>query len=218
MTPPLRILLVDDHALFRRGIASCLARRSDMLVVGEAKDGLQAIEQARQLCPDVVIMDINMPRCGGLEALAVIKRDLPATRVVMLTVSDDDDDLFAAVKAGAEGYLLKNLEPADLCSLLEGVQRGEAPLSPGLASRILRELRESRAPSAKSGDGESLSARETEVLVLLTEGLSNALIAEKLFISENTVKMHLRHILDKLQLQNRVQVAVYGARHGLCDS
>ena len=218
MTPPLRILLVDDHALFRRGIASCLARRPDMLVVGEAVDGLDALREVRRLHPDLVIMDISMPRCNGLDALKAIKRERPETRVVMLTVSDDDDDLFSAVKAGAEGYLLKNLDPPDLYSMLEALERGEAPLSPALASRILKEIRDPRVAVAGAAGDESLSSREVEVLGLVTEGRTNAEIAERLFVTENTVKMHLRHILDKLHLQNRVQAAVYGVRRGLGDS
>ncbi|MBM3135704.1 MAG: response regulator transcription factor, partial [Chloroflexi bacterium] len=139
---PLRILLVDDHVLFRKGVAALLAARPDMEVVGEAGDGLEALARARETLPDVILMDLSMPRCSGLEATQLIKQEMPHVHIVMLTVSDDDRDLFAAIKNGAEGYLLKNLELQQLFDLLEGVRRGEAALSGTLAAKILQEFRQ----------------------------------------------------------------------------
>jgi len=208
---PLRVLLVDDHALFRRGVAATLAHRPGLQVVGEAGDGLEALERARELQPDLILMDISMPGCTGVQAVQAIKRELPAIKVVMLTVSDVDDDLFGAVRAGAEGYLLKDVGADELCDLLEGVQRGEAPVSRVLAAKILHALRGEADPPAP----QTLTLREIEVLQLIAEGLANADIAARLCVTENTVKMHLRHILDKLHLENRVQAAVYAVRHGL---
>ena len=219
MTEPLRILLADDHVLFRKGIASLIAHRPDMQVVGEARDGLEAIEQARATMPDIVLMDIHMPRCSGLEAIPQILRDCPNTKIVMLTVSDDDQDLFTAIKYGAFGYLLKDIEPSNLFALLDGVRRGEAPIAGVMASKILHEFRqaEKNAPSTVETPDE-LTARETEVLRLVANGSTNREIATTLSITENTVKMHLRNILDKLHLQNRTQATAYAVRNRLIDS
>ena len=217
---PLRILLVDDHVLFRKGVAALLAARQEMdvVVVGEASDGLEAIAQARETVPDVILMDIHMPECDGLEAVRVIKREMPHVCIIMLTVSDDDRDLFAAIKNGAEGYLLKNLEPYQLFDMLEGVRRGEAPISGTLAAKILQEFRQpdqSLAPKPEAR--EALTPREIEVLERVVEGATNKEIAEVLVITENTVKIHLHNILEKLHLQNRIQAAVYAVREGLVD-
>ena len=215
---PLRILLVDDHVLFRKGMAALLTPRQDIEVVGEAGDGLEAIAQAREMLPDVILMDIHMPQCSGLEAVRIIKREMPHVHIVMLTVSDDDRDLFTAIKNGAEGYLLKNLEPYQLFEMLEGVRRGEAPISGTLAAKILQEFRrldQSRVPKPEVRD--ELTPREIEVLERVVEGATNREIAEVLTITENTVKIHLRNILEKLHLQNRIQAAVYAVREGLVD-
>jgi DNA-binding NarL/FixJ family response regulator len=218
MMEPLRILLVDDHVLFRKGLESLLAPRQDMEVVGEAGDGLEAIARAQETVPDVILMDIHMPECDGLEAVRVIKREMPHVHIVMLTVSEDDRDLFAAIKNGAEGYLLKNLEPYQLFDMLEGVRRGEAPVSGAMAAKILQEFRQpdqTMAPKPEARD--ELTPREIEVLEQVVKGATNKEIAEALVITENTVKIHLRNILEKLHLQNRIQAAVYAVREGLVD-
>ena len=215
---PLRVLLVDDHVLFRKGMAALLAARQDMEVVGEAGDGLEAIAQARETVPDVILMDIHMPQCSGLEAVRIIKREMPHVRIIMLTVSDDDRDLFTAIKNGAEGYLLKNLEPYQLFDMLEGVRRGEAAISGAMAAKILQEFRQPDQNMAPKPEArEALTPREIEVLERVVEGATNKEIAEALAITENTVKIHLRNILQKLHLQNRIQVAVYAVREGLVD-
>lgn len=209
----MRILLTDDHILFRKGLAQLLDAQPDFQVVGEAGDGMQAQEKARELMPDLILMDINMPRCDGCEATRRIKAELPYVLIVMLTVSDDDQDLFTALKNGAQGYLLKKMEPEDLFAQLRGLARGEAPLSRLLASKILREF--SRAPAPEREMEPELTAREHQVLELVARGLTNREIADKLVVSENTVKNHLRNILAKLHLENRVQAAAYALREGL---
>lgn len=213
-----RIMLVDDHVLFRKGLASLLSTRQEMQVVGEASDGLEAIELAGETLPDVILMDIHMPKIDGLEATRRIKQDMPHVNIVMLTASEDDKSLFEAIKSGAQGYLLKNLEPYQLFDLLESLSRGEAPLSGAIAARILKEF---ARPVAAAADQpvvvETLTSRETVILQLVAEGLTNKEIATNLVISENTVKIHLRNILEKLHLQNRIQAAVYAVRKGLTD-
>jgi len=218
MMEPLRILLVDDHVLFRKGLAALLAPRQDMEVVGEAGDGLEAIVRAQETVPDVILMDIHMPEYDGLEAVRIIKREIPHVHIIMLTVSDDDRDLFTAIKNGAEGYLLKNLEPYQLFDMLEGVRRGEAPISGTLAAKILQEFRRLdqsmvRKPEAR----DELTPREIEVLEQVVKGATNKDIATALSITKNTVKIHLRNILEKLHLQNRIQAAVYAVQEGLVD-
>jgi DNA-binding NarL/FixJ family response regulator len=212
----LRILLVDDHVLFRKGVASLLAARQDIEVVGEAGDGLEAVARARETLPDVILMDVSMPRCSGLEATQIIKQEMPHVHIVMLTVSDDDRALFAAIKNGAEGYLLKSLEPQQLFDKLEGVRHGEAALSGTLAAKILQEFRQPDKSLAQPAEAvDALTPREVEVLELVVEGASNKEIAARLGIQENTVKIHLRNILEKLHLQNRLQAAVYAVRQRL---
>jgi DNA-binding NarL/FixJ family response regulator len=211
----LRILLVDDHDLFRKGIARLIDSQPDFQVVGEGRDGREALEQARRLQPDVILMDIAMPNWNGTQATRRIKTEMPRVHVVMLTVSDDDEDLFAAIRAGASGYLLKSVKPEELFRSLRGVPRGEAAISPLLASKVLREFARLDQPAPVPGAVEGLSPRETEVLALVTEGLINREIGERLHIAENTVKNHLRNILDKLHLNNRAQAAAFAVRHGL---
>ncbi|UCC87405.1 MAG: response regulator transcription factor [Anaerolineales bacterium] len=216
MAEPLRILLVDDHILFRKGVASLIVSHQGMEVAGEAGDGLEAVAQARKVMPDVILMDISMPKCNGLEATRLIKREMPHVKIIMLTVSDDDRDLFAAIKDGAEGYLLKNLEPRQFFDMLEGIRQGEVAISGVMASKILHEFRQPEQSLAQpSEEGDELTSREIEVLELVVEGNTNKEIAESLSITENTVKIHLRNILEKLHLQNRIQAAVYAVRQGL---
>jgi DNA-binding NarL/FixJ family response regulator len=213
-----RILLVDDHVLFRKGVAALLAPRSDIQVVGEASDGLEAIEVARSTFPDIILMDIGMPNCNGLEATRHIKREMPHIQIVMLTVSDDDQHLFEAIKSGAQGYLLKDLEPSQLYLMIESISRGEAPLSGAIAAKILKEFTQPIQDSAQNPEIiDALTERETNILELVVEGMTNKEIAANLVISENTVKIHLRNILEKLHLQNRIQAAVYAVRQGLVD-
>lgn len=211
-----RILLVDDHFLFRRGVEAALESHPHMEVVGEAEDGLEAITLARETMPDIILMDIAMPKCDGLEATRRIKREMPYVKVVMVTVSDDEDNLFEAIKCGAQGYLVKDLRAHQLFDVIEGVMKGEASFSGVIAAKILQEFqRSAENPAQIAETTEPLTAREIDVLELVVEGLSNKQIAENLVISESTVKNHLRNILDKLHLQNRVQVAVYAVRQGL---
>ncbi len=211
-----RILLVDDHVLFRKGLTALLSERPDIQVVGEARDGLEAIDAAREFLPDVILMDVNMPRCDGLEATRRIKREMPHVKIVILTVSDDDQHLFEAIKSGAQGYLLKDLEPYQLYDLLESISRGDAPLSGSIATKILKEFSRPSGVSAQEPEVmDELTPRETNILQLVAEGKSNKDIASELVISENTVKIHIRNILEKLHLQNRIQAAVYAVSQGL---
>jgi DNA-binding NarL/FixJ family response regulator len=214
----LRILLVDDHVLFRKGIASLLAVRQDITIVGEASDGDEAVILAQQTMPDVILMDVNMPRQDGIETVKIIKRELPHIQIVMLTVSDDDNDLFEAIKSGAKGYLLKNLEPLELYGMLDRLRQGEAPISGAMAAKILREFRQPGYTQGKETQAvDELTTREIEVLEQVVTGASNKEIADTLHITENTVKIHLRNILEKLHVQNRIQAAVYAVRQGLVD-
>lgn len=210
---PMRILIVDDHELFRDGIASLLATR-DFEVVGQASDGAEAVAMTRDLKPEMVIMDVRMPRMGGLEATRLIKAEQPDVRVVMLTVSDDEDDLFEALKAGAQGYLLKKLKSDVFFEFIESAVRGEAPISPSMAAKMLGEFGRESVGEPAAGGVASLSERELEVLGLIARALSNKEIAQKLFITERTVKFHSGNILDKLHLKNRAEVIAYAARKG----
>ncbi|HET6948249.1 MAG TPA: response regulator transcription factor [bacterium] len=209
----MRILLADDHPLFRDGVRSLLEVRG-MQVVGEAGDGREAVETALRLRPDLILMDITMPGVDGLEATRLIKAAAPDIKIVILTVSDEDRTLFEAIKSGAEGYLLKNLQAEEFFNLLQGVERGEAPISRVLAGRILEEFgRRSEHPVPHPQD--ELTEREREVLQAASGGASNREIAGALHISENTVKFHMKNILDKLHLRSRAEVVAYAARQRL---
>ncbi|MDP2948090.1 MAG: response regulator transcription factor [Chloroflexota bacterium] len=211
----IRMLLVDDHILFRRGLISLLSTQKDMEVVGEAADGLEALEKTRELMPDIILMDITMPNCDGLEATRLILDEMPYVKIVMLTVSEEEGNLYESVKSGAKGYLLKNLEPDLLYGLIRSVAAGEAALSPVMASKILKEYAGQGAGVPEEvGRGQRTTAREEEILNLVVEGLGNKAIAQRLSISESTVRNHLHNILGKLQLQNRVQLAIYASRRG----
>jgi DNA-binding NarL/FixJ family response regulator len=212
---PIRLLLVDDHALFRRALASLLEKERGFSVVGEAADGAEAVSKAQVLKPDLILMDIHMPGTDGLEATRRITSVLPDTRVVMLTVSEEDSDVFEAIKAGAYGYLLKTVEPERLFALLRGVSRGEAPVSRATAAKILKQFADGPATTAPAHPGADLTAREREVLELLVSGRTNKEIGAALGIAENTVKNHLKNILGKLHLDNRVQAATLAIQQGL---
>ena len=212
----MRVLIADDHALFRDGLRSLLEAHG-VTVVAEARNGREAVELARIHHPDVVLMDLTMPELGGLAATRLLTAELPAVAVVVLTASEDDADLFEAVKSGAQGFLPKDLEATRFFELLEGVTRGEPALTPSLARKVLGAFaRPDSGPAPQPAD--ALTTREREVLELLVQGItSNRELAERLFVSENTIKYHLRHILDKLHLQNRAQVIAYALRHGLVE-
>jgi DNA-binding NarL/FixJ family response regulator len=215
----LRVLLADDHTLFRQGVKSLLDARPNVQVVGSASNGCEAITLARQTMPDVILMDIEMPRCNGLEATRQIKREFPNIKIVVLTVVDDDDTIFEAIKCGAQGYLLKTLEAYQLYDMLEGLRRGDAPLSGSIAAKILKEFTHPAPDLSEELDvAEELSERECEVLELIVAGKTNKEIAEALVITENTVKTYLSNILAKLHLQNRIQAAVYAVSQGIVQT
>ncbi len=212
----IRVVLADDHSIFRKGVAAVLADHPDIQLVGEASDGLQAVAKTREMAPHVVLMDITMPGVDGLEATRRITAELPHVKVVILTVAEEDEKLFDAIKAGAQGYLLKDMEPKDLVEMLRGVVRGEAPISQGTAARILAEFtRQAQRADASAKPSARLTRREREVLILVAGGTTNKEIATALGIRPDTVKNHLQNILDKLHLENRVQAATYALREGL---
>lgn len=212
-----QVMLADDHALFREGLAGILSNQPDLEVVGEASDGLEAIVMAQELKPDLILMDIQMPGCDGLEATLKIKEKLPETIIVVLTVKDDEEKLFEAVKNGAQGYLLKNSRSREVLEMLRGALRGEAAISPIMAGKMLDEFRRLSQLEPIGGNDESadLTRREQEVLVLVAQGMTDKEIAARLSISIYTVKSHLRNILSKLQVNSRRQAAKLARDKGL---
>jgi DNA-binding NarL/FixJ family response regulator len=212
-----RILIADDHSLFRDGLRSLLLAQGHE-VIGEAKNGREAVALARELRPDLVLMDVQMPELDGIAATRTLVAELPDVKIVMLTASEEESKLFEAIKAGAQGYLLKNLEADAFFQLLDGAQRGEPALTPTLAKKLLQEFARPPESSLSAGEQETLTAREREVLELMVEGVtSNRKLAKSLGLSENTVKFHVRNILDKLRLHNRAEVVGYAIRHGIVD-
>ncbi|NLW24632.1 MAG: response regulator transcription factor [Clostridia bacterium] len=214
-----RILLVDDHALFRKGIASLLNEVPEFEVIGEASNGKEGVEKALQLKPDIVVLDVEMPGLNGVKAVELIKNSLPECKVVMLTISDDDQNLFDSIKNGAQGYLLKSMDPDELIKEIKGLTKGEAALSKNLAVKILDEFARISKKEVQSGDPQdyNLTEREAEVLILVAQGFTNKEIASRLAITENTVKNHLCNIMEKLHLQNRVQLATFAWREGIVN-
>lgn len=214
----IRILLVDDQPLFRRAIAMLVGDQPGMVVVGEADNGVQGLELARALRPDVILLDVEMPVMDGVEATRRIRDEVPTAKVVILTVSEEDDHLFDAIRHGAHGYLLKNLRPEQLYDLIRAVMRDETVLSPAIAGRLMREFREGREGrrvATPASNEPTLTAREIQIMQLVADGLSNKEIGVRLSITEGTVKNHVHNALEKLQLENRIQAAAYVVRHGL---
>ncbi len=214
MSDTIAVLVVDDHALFREGIVGILNAQPDIQVVGQASDGLEALVMARDLRPDIILMDITMPGMDGIEAARAIKQELPEVRVIMLTVREENDRLFEAIKAGADGYLLKTIRAQQLVDMLRAAQRGEAAITAQLASHMMEEFRRLArlAPAPAALDGEvlnPLTAREREVLALIARGASDREIAEELTVSLYTVKSHVRALLQKLQVASRYEAARY---------
>ncbi|MGQ7295056.1 response regulator [Quadrisphaera sp. KR29] len=215
----IRVLMADDHALYRRGLEMVLDTEDDIDIVGEAGDGLEAITKARALLPDIVLMDLRMPRRSGTEACSAIKAVAPATKIIMLTMSDEEADLFEAVRAGANGYLLKDVPGEDIADGLRAVMGGQSLISPSMAGALLSEFAAlSRASEARpSLPVPRLTDREVQVLGLVARGMGNRDIAAELFISENTVKNHVRNILEKLQLHSRMEAVMYAVKEGMIE-
>ncbi len=215
----MRIVIADDHVLFRDSLRSLLEARG-VEVVGEAGNGREACELARRLGPDLVLMDLSMPGMDGLAATRQLSADLPAVKVVILTAAEEDEHLYEAIKAGAQGYLLKNLKADDFFALLERTERGEPALTPAIARKLLEEFARPTHPAvAAPADPDALTARELEILELLVQGVTtNRRLAKQLGVSENTVKFHVRNLLDKLHLHNRTQAVGHALRRGLVDA
>lgn len=213
----MKVLLADDHPLFLDGLRNLLTARG-IEVLGTARDGLEALDQARALHPEVILMDIEMPRLDGLAAMRLIKAEMPEVKIVMLTMSAEDKDLFEAIRSGACGYLLKTQDTSEFFNLLTDLERGEVALSPGLAARILREFGRS-GNRTQGADGnvpiESLSLREMQVLTLVAQGLTYKEVGAKLFLSERTIKYHMGEIVRRLHMENRTQLIEYAKRTGL---
>ncbi|GAA3428419.1 response regulator [Streptosporangium sandarakinum] len=217
---PIRVLIVDDHALIRRSLEMALAAETDIEVVGEASDGQEAVELADRLTPDVVLMDVRMPRRSGIEATREIKASVPSTRIIMLTVSDEEEDLFEAIKAGATGYLLKNVQLDEVPEAVRGVHEGQSLINPAMAAKLITEFANMSRKEAERPPQlpvPRLTDREMEVLRLVAKGMNNREIAKQLFIAENTVKNHVRNILDKLQLHSRMEAVVYAVRERMLE-
>ncbi|WP_449271901.1 response regulator [Halostreptopolyspora alba] len=219
---PIRVLVVDDHAFFRRGLVSVIADEHDINVVGEAGDGEEAIRKTRDLAPDVVLMDVRMPNVNGIDACVGVKDAAPDAKIVMLTMSDEEDDLFDALKAGATGYLLKEVSVTELPQAVRAVVDGQSFLNPSMATKLIAEFttlarRGKDRTRPTNTDEAPLTSREMEVLRLIARGLSNRTISEELFITENTVKNHVRNILEKLHMRTRMEVAIHAVQSGLIE-
>ena len=215
----LRIFLIDDHNLFRSGVKALLVRQPDFEVVGEAADGLEGLKRAKQLKPDVVLLDLNMPGISGREAVKMLVEELPQTQVLMLTVSEDAEDLMDTLKSGARGYLLKNIDADYLVESIRRAARGEAVMSPQMTSKLVRGLQAGGAEVVlpQAAEKDKVSPREREVLALLARGASNKEMARELQLAESTIKIHVQNILRKLNLSSRVQAAVYAVEHGIVE-
>jgi two-component system NarL family response regulator len=216
---PIRVLVVDDHALFRRGLQMVLEQEPDIEVVGEASDGTEAVVVAAETLPDIVLLDVRMPKRGGIDACTAIHDVAPSTKIIMLTISDEEADLYDAIKAGAMGYLLKEISIEEVASAIRAVYGGQSLISPSMASKLLTEFASmvKKTDERQQVPAPRLTDREMEVLKLVAKGLNNRDIAKQLFISENTVKNHIRNILEKLQLHSRMEAVVYAVREKLLE-
>jgi DNA-binding NarL/FixJ family response regulator len=214
---PIRVAVVDDQELFRRGLTMLLGVEDDIEVVGEAGDGVAATELAGTTVPDVILMDVRMPKRSGIEACVAIKEIAPTARIIMLTVSDEEADLYDAVKNGASGYLLKDSSIDEVAQAIRVVADGQSLISPSMAIKLLDEFKQMSRSDRQQVPTPRLTDRELEVLKLVAQGLNNREIAKRLFISENTVKNHVRNILEKLQLHSRMEAVMYAVREKLLD-
>jgi len=215
----IRVLIADDSPLFRRGIYVVLSTEESIDVVGEAENGEEAISKAEEFAPDVVLMDVRMPKVNGIEAARAIRDSSPSTKIIMLTVSDEDDDLYEAIKAGANSYLLKEVSVEEVPEAIRAVVQGQSLISPSMASKLLNEYTSlaRRAEEKQQFPTPALTQRELEVLKLVAKGQSNREIGEELYISENTVKNHVRNILEKLHLHSRMEAVIYAVRERLLN-
>ena len=219
---PIRVLIADDHAFFRRGLEVVLQGEAGLELVGQASDGQEAVQIASEVVPDVVLMDIRMPKMTGIEAARQMKEVAPSAKIVILTISDEDDDLFEAIRAGASGYLLKDIPLDELADSVRAVHGGQSLINPSMAGKLLTEFatlarRDSEEEPAKHAPAPKLTDREMEVLRLVARGLNNRDIAKELFISENTVKNHVRNILEKLQIHSRMEAVMIAVREKLIE-
>jgi DNA-binding NarL/FixJ family response regulator len=214
---PVRVLVVDDQELFRRGLTMLLSTEEGIEVVGEAGDGVEGTTLAESVAPDVVLLDVRMPRRSGIEACLAIKASVPSAKIIMLTVSDEEADLYEAVKSGASGYLLKDSSIEEVAQAVRVVSEGQSLISPSMAVKLIDEFKQMSRPEKGQVPGMRLTERELEVLRLVATGMNNREIAKQLVISENTVKNHVRNILEKLQLHSRMEAVMYAVREKLLD-
>jgi len=216
---PIRVLIADDHAIFRRGLRTVLAYEDDIELVGEAADGEEAVAMAEENVPDVILMDIRMPKVSGIEATKVIRDSVPGARIVMFTVSDEDSDLYEAIRAGAVGYLLKEVAIDEIAESVRAVAQGQSLISGSMAAKLVHEFNAlmTRSDKQPKMPGPRLTDRELQILRCIAEGKSNKDIGDELFISENTVKNHVRNILEKLHLHSRMEAVMYAVRENLLE-
>src|SRR5215469_14409614 len=218
---PIRTLIVDDHALFRRGLEIVLVTESDIEVVGQAGDGAEAVDKASEFLPDVVLMDVRMPRSSGIQACRAIKDVAPSAKIVILTMSDEEEDLFEAIRAGASGYLLKDIPLDEVAEAVRAVHGGQSLISPSMAGKLLTEFatlaRRDQEEPPQEVPAPKLTDREMQVLKLVARGMNNRDIAKELFISDNTVKNHVRNILEKLQIHSRMEAVMVAVREKLIE-
>ena len=217
MSEPVRVVVVDDQELFRRGLTMLLGIEDGIEVVGEASNGIEGVALVTSSVPDVVLLDVRMPQQSGIEACVAIKEAVPMTKIIMLTVSDDEADLYEAVKSGASGYLLKDSSIEEVAQGIRVVADGQSLISPSMAAKLIDEFKTMSKPDRNTGPALKLTERELEVLRLVARGMSNRDVAAELAISENTVKNHVRNILEKLQLHSRMEAVMYAVRAKLVE-